>query len=273
MGKRIRISKEDEKKIINYYKSGKSILWISKQMTLGYPIIRRILAENNVEIDPQRKAHKHSFDLDFLEKQSENLAYFIGLMSTDGCVSAKSNRIYIELQLSDKETLDKIRNAMNLTREVKEYETSKGYKNAKLYLENKRAKEIMIYYGVIPNKTYDPNYKPPYNLDEEYFIHYLRGAFDGDGSVKKTGKYFSFQIDVNTVAVANYIVENLRKVGIDSDITINKHKSGYELYRVYFYGKEKGEKLYNLFYKHKPELFMKRKFNKFTSLLEDDSII
>ena len=72
MGKRIRISKEDEKKIINYYKSGKSILWISKQMTLRYSIIRRILAENTVEIDPQRKAHKHSFNLDFLEKQSEN---------------------------------------------------------------------------------------------------------------------------------------------------------------------------------------------------------
>ena len=45
----------------------------------------------------------------------------------------------------------------------------------------KKHKEDLATYGVVPNKTF--LLKPPYKLSEEFHLDYIRGYFDGDGSI------------------------------------------------------------------------------------------
>ena len=73
-------------------------------------------------------------------------------------VHKKENFIYLELQTSDKEILERINFTIGNSRPVKDYISQRGYKNSKLYFYNKEVKEILKDYHIVPNKTYDSSF-------------------------------------------------------------------------------------------------------------------
>jgi len=113
-------------------------------------------------------------------------AYYLGLLWADGTVTEDDIVIGLSGE-EDHEVLYYLAERVGLrperVRSVKKYkETHKQRKELKLC--GKRIVTLMQSYGIFPRKSYiDPPF--PEVLPEEFLADFLRGVFDGDGSVKK----------------------------------------------------------------------------------------
>lgn len=92
--------------------------------------------------------------------------------------------IRLELQLKDKDIIEKFKNVLNLTSKIT---YSKHKKNGVIsesviisFCSIKMAKDLEKY-GIVPNKTYITKHLP--TIPEEFERHFLRGLIDGDGSI------------------------------------------------------------------------------------------
>ena len=85
----------------------------------------------------------------FNKIDNQNKAYILGLLYADGCNYENTGTIKIDLQIDDEELLDKIKNELKYTGELKHYEqpdkyfpeTDKYYKSKDRLIDNARARE------------------------------------------------------------------------------------------------------------------------------------
>ncbi len=268
MGKIVEVN---ELKVVEYYLQPNSIKKTCKHFSIGEKRLRKILAKHNVDTrKPGEHCRVYNFNEDFFYHQSEELAYTLGLIAADGCVAERSNQVYIELRKQDAEVLEKIREAMGLTRPIKFYVTQRGYENCKLYIEDKNLKKILIErYHLPPNKTYNhKNFHVPLDsIDYHLIRHYIRGFFDGDGSVKKATSLV-FQLDSTCLhfltEIQQYLLETINiQLNLTSQFGENRR---IPLYRLYCYG-NKAKTVLDFLYKDNPKIYMKRKFEKFQKLI------
>lgn len=133
------------------------------------------------------RKRKYKLNLDYFENiDTEEKAYFLGLMAADGCVKkipTDSYCVCIGLQDRDKEILLKFNKSIGSTRPLF---FSRRYKphhrdRYRLIFSGKKIGNDLIKHGIVPNKTF--LLKHPAFLNKELFRHYLRGQSDGDGCI------------------------------------------------------------------------------------------
>ena len=136
MGKSIILTEEQEKQIIyNYtvlrYGQKKSGAFIPVSDT----VVKKVLKKYNIPIKTiqETNINKLFVNHNFFKTQSEDMAYWIGILGSNGSVNRKENQIYIELQRQDRELLEKLNITIENQRPIKDYETARGYENSKLY--------------------------------------------------------------------------------------------------------------------------------------------
>ncbi len=168
----------------------------------------------------------------------------------------------------DREILEKINAIIKNDRPVKDYETGRGYENSKIYFYSKVVKEELATYNIIPNKTYDPEYRFPDKLKEEFYPDYIRGLFDGDGSIKarKERNYPTWQIDSSSKQIVEKIQTYLNKFNIKTSI-YEMPKVNINIYRITCSNISGCKKIFDIMYYPEVNLYMKRKYNKYISLL------
>lgn len=268
MGKSIILTEEQEKQIIYNY----TVLKYGQKKAGAFipvsdKIVKKVLIKNNIPIKTiqETNVNKYFINHDYFKTQSEDLGYWLGILGSDGSVNKKENEIYIELQRQDKELLEKLNKSIENQRPVKDYETARGYENSKIYFYSAEIKKDLKDFKIIPNKTYDEKYGFPYKLNKKYYKDYLRGLFDGDGSIKK-GSSLTWQVDSVSLEIILELQAFLKENGIETQYTICPKKN-VNIYRLYCYGVEKVKKIYSLIYNTKSTLFLQRKKNKFEEFL------
>ena len=175
---------EQVKYIIEQYEYKKvSIKDISKQFNCSDGSIRRLLIRNNVKIR-DKLLYRNS---DYFENiDSSDKAYWLGIMYSDGCVCERANGRYsIELEMIDKEHIEKFRSALNADNHKISTIIHKNINNAKLsyaihIYDNKMAKDL-IKLGCIPRKSYYLSSIP--DINQEFIYDFIRGFVDGDGCI------------------------------------------------------------------------------------------
>lgn len=235
--------------------------------------IREVLDSNGIQRKTVQETNINSYGINHnffnISNQTANSAYILGLIASDGCISASNNQIYIELQREDRELLERVNKVLENERDVKDYTNNRNYDNSKVYFFSKQIKKDLSLFHLIPNKTYSKEYRFPELLDEQFFFNYLLGLFDGDGSVKASHDWTAWQIDTSSENIAYEIQQRLKRYGID--INVNKEKkTNITIYRCITYKKDNLIKLYNKLYTNIPmQLFLKRKYEKFTTILNE----
>lgn len=230
--------------------------------------ILNILKKHGVHIRSIQEANSSRYKIneDFFTSQNENMAYLLGLIASDGCISNTDNQIYIELKREDKDLLIKVNNLLQNEREVKDYETGRGYLNSKIYFYSSKIKKDLRDYNIVPNKTYSKDFKFPNMLQKQYYWDFIRGYFDGNGSTVNAGGSIRWQLDTPSEDMANKICAFLNENDIAA--TIEKlPKVNIVIYRVYAYNKTNAKKIFDFLYKDKT-IFLQRKKDKFISLMK-----
>lgn len=108
---------------------------------------------------------------------SANLAYAIGLLASDGCLSPPFS--LIDLTSDDREQLENFIRCLGIPLNITQKSGGNGKKYGRVQFKNVLFYEFLLSIGLTPkkSKTIGPLAIPP-----ELFWDFLRGLYDGDGS-------------------------------------------------------------------------------------------
>ncbi|MCU0666293.1 MAG: hypothetical protein MUF05_04265 [Candidatus Omnitrophica bacterium] len=108
-----------------------------------------------------------------------DLWYLVGLVTSDGCLSG--DKRHIDITSKDYGFLDKLKNALGLKNKIGTKNKERPNQAYYLQFSNKNLYEFLVAIGLKPNKSLSLG-----NLDvpEKFFVDFLRGLIDGDGSIR-----------------------------------------------------------------------------------------
>ena len=226
---------------------------------------------------------KLSVNKNFFKDWTSEMSYVLGFVVADGCVGVKrirkkdgTKQYYFNITSKDKPHLENIKKAMTARQKI--YFKSNGHSKRKDYcaiqIGHQEICKDLIILGILPRKTYNLN---PIKVPEKYFPDFVRGFFDGDGSVYIYEVNGTSQIKAGFVSPSfNFITEfNQRlckNLGV-SQKTIHQEvpkRRGRKmvLYSICFYVDD-CKKLAEFMYGNNPTLYLPRKrkiFEKWKSI-------
>ena len=167
---------EELEKLKKEYKN-KKVFELAQEFDRTAGAIRRILSKKGVK--KRICWHKYRIDHNFFSEWTKKSAYVLGLISADGCVNDRDKHYSVELSSKDKSLLENVKKLLNFTKNIE-----KSRNTFRLRIDNKAIYEDIIKKGILPRKS--KSLKFP-NVPEECLDQFIRGFFDGDGSVYQLG--------------------------------------------------------------------------------------
>ena len=112
-----KFTKEQEKEITLRYINGEKSTDLSKEFNCAYATILNIVKRNGGQSKSNSEAHTiyHCNDNYFSIIDSEDKAYFLGLLYSDGCIHDSQSRFLISLQEEDKYILELFKEKIKYT--------------------------------------------------------------------------------------------------------------------------------------------------------------
>ena len=176
------ITKEQKEEIVKYYKAKPMTQdEVAQKFKISLPSVIKILKEYKVKIYNKVQLfspnlNEHYFDI----IDTEEKAYFLGLIITDGCVhntKGKQPLVALTLQESDKYILERFKNAICSNKTV----TNDGRGCVNINILSRIMVNSLRKYGIDERKSLHTIF--PKNIPQELYPHLIRGILDGDGSV------------------------------------------------------------------------------------------
>lgn len=224
---------EEKLEIVNLYLAGLGITKIHKKTGRSAITISKLLKEKGIEkraIGSWTK--KYSCDEDKFEKiDTPEKAYWLGFLYADGCIT-KVNTVNVLLSKSERVHIEKFKRFLNATNPIEEREdmvsiNGKSWMqgSCKIRVGSKKLCNDLIKLGCLRKKTYILKWPNSEQVPEGYINHFLRGWFDGDGSIWITKKDDKTGLSITGTDEMNYpCQEYLKSKGIKS--VISRHPSG-----------------------------------------------
>lgn len=209
---------------------------------------------------------KFKFNESFFEKiDSEEKAYWLGFLYADG--TQNGNQFQICLKIDDKEHLEKFRKTIDSNHSIKKI-IKKNHKAgfaALFQISSKRFCKSLQDSGCVKNKTFIVKFP---HLPDYLNRHFIRGVFDGDGTIgimnKKYG-YKKWSIYSASQDFCKSITNILTKENIDVVLYERRYKDNRKPgFNVEIHKQNEFPKLYNYLYKD-ASVYLQRKKNKFYS--------
>ena len=193
------------------------------------------------------------------------MGYILGYIAADGCVYKRKNRknsYTLNITSKDKDNLLKM--GKNLSPDCS---TSTKYNSQKMpcsqiQISSREMCEDLMKLGIFPRKTSHLN---PIKVPEEYFPDFVRGFFDGDGSVyvyevNKTPQVKASFVSASFTFFVDFNRRLCKALNIPSKIIHQENPQEGKLirYSICFYVDDCG-KLAELMYGKNPFLYLPRK--------------
>lgn len=187
--KKIIFTQEQLNDIINKYQNQHlSLKSIGEEYNVSRSTITRLLKQNNVEI--KKTNHKYYANYRIFESiDSCEKAYWLGFIAADGCNYEREQNasITINIHQKDLEHLEKFKNFVNSNKPIEKYIQTHGFSNntpmCRFTLNSKDMSKDLSDKGIVPRKSLI--LEPP-KIDSKYYLPFILGYFDGDGSIFKT---------------------------------------------------------------------------------------
>lgn len=272
MNKRSKFSDEDFKnKAIELFNAGIK----SKEMSIKLGISKTALIRNlNIlGYNFDRSISMQTYTLDrnyFKEINSNEKAYWLGLIYADGSNKISRNTFVLGLKKEDSYILNILADSLKTNVPIKIQKDKKKIKEDfyRLEIYNKKLCLDLLSHGVFENKT--SILKQP-SLNTEYVYSFIRGYFDGDGSICTTTNDENHYKDSITFTGTKEITEYISKYIKDE---LNIHSCLYERhpdrdnnnYTISINGRLNVIKLCEKMYENKSNKFLIRKYQRFLKI-------
>lgn len=184
--------------ILSKYKELNSIIETAKFFNVSYETIRIVLRKNGFVSNKKKPVYSNTLKADyFKEINTEDKAYFYGLIKADGYIDKTRNRFALRLQERDVEILKRFCDALNLPQERLNRITRSEH--SVHYSPNRSdCFELAITHREFTSYLMDVKEESSLRKVPEHLVyHFIRGYFDGDGSISYSNvKKLKFQINI-----------------------------------------------------------------------------
>lgn len=202
----------------------------------------------------------------FFKEWTSEMSYVLGYIVADGCISVSKERkkhpFRLNITSKEKEHLERIKKALGSEHKISKKSGGNIKVAYQLQIRNPVICEDLIALRVVPRKTYNLG---PIKVPDKYFPDFVRGFFDGDGSVYIYKVNRTSQIKVGFVSASlpfiTHFNKNLCKAIGTPLKTIHKAKHKRRkipIYYINFYIDD-CEKLAKFMYGSNPKLYLPRK--------------
>lgn len=198
---------------------------------------------------------------------SKNFAYAIGLFVADGCVA--KNLRHITFSSKDREQISNFQKAIGIkVNEGKYYSGNKDIYAFRVQWSDVPFAEFLYTIGIIPNKS---KIIQKVDIPKNLFFEFLRGLFDGDGSVysykdKRWKNSFMFYISFASASLAFLLwLQGClnHTIGVKGHITTVKGRATAQLK----FAKKESYKIIKKMYNNKAVICLSRKKLKIDKIL------
>lgn len=279
MKKQKRLSDKDKIEVVRLYTEDlKTCSFIAKIYKVSVNAIISILKVRKIPIrnDQSILQRKYTINENYFDTiDTEDKAYFLGLLYADGCNNTKNNTVCISLKEDDKEILEKFNLAINSSRPIKYIITKKedgwNRKNQyKLSLSSRHLSESLVRLGCFKNKTYTLLFPTKEQVPKYLLKHFIRGYIDGDGclslyKLKKTGH---IKTNINITSTLNFCIELsnfLDSIKINS--YINQRRKTSKSKTLWISGRRQCLKFLNYIYSDST-IYLKRKHDIYIKIIK-----
>lgn len=166
------------------YLSGKTLREVEGVVGRSQTYIQRRLRIAGVPFRPPGGPKIYSLNEDFFEIiDQEEKSYWVGFIAADGCILDKAPVLSLHLSSKDKNQLEKFKKTLDSNKPIYNniINEKRKYPACIITIQSKKIKTDLIDKGIIPRKSLV--LKPPKNIPNHLIRHWIRGYFDGDGSV------------------------------------------------------------------------------------------
>lgn len=205
--------------------------------------------------------HIPSYNEKFFNVWSNELTWLVGIVLSDGHVSAINSGKFVKVKMCDKDVIEKIKILTGYTKHLYiHYPKNPRYKTA--YSVDLRGNIIWQFFtdlGMDNHKSY--NAKFPI-VDDKYIMHVIRGVFDGDGSISmsRNTSYPSARI-CGTPPVVDFISGYL-------GLHCTRHPNSASNVIIQYTGERALRFLNNIYVGSTKSTRMNRKYNKYLDALK-----
>ena len=140
-------------------------------------------------VDPNKlRKYDYSKTENIFEKiDTEEKAYWLGMLYADGYVANNRNTIALSLKEEDYNHIVKFRKFLNLTnkpiRKKIKHKDNKNYIGYEFSINNEKVKNDLCNLGCMPNKTFKIKFPSDEIVPPDLKQHFIRGYLDGDGCI------------------------------------------------------------------------------------------
>lgn len=220
----------------------------------------------------RERQYERNCEYNVFEKvDTEEKAYWLGFIYADGSIDITGQRhsVVLELQERDKSHLVKFQEFLQTKN--KNIYTSKRDGCCTVSVGNVKLVQDLIKLGATPNKTFSLSF--PYFIDVGLQHHFMRGFFDGDGSVYIKKNKGTPQLTFGVVGASEDFIRDYENILINNT-GINRTKpeikksitNGTNILTFKHHGNIQCKKIYDFLYKD-ATVYLERKKDIFEKLI------
>lgn len=178
-----------QQRLVELVNEGKSGHQIANELRVNYTTVHRWLRKLGLNLPNYHNELK--FDNTIFDSiDTEEKAYWLGFLYADGYISTERDAVELSLMGSDVEHLEKFRTFLGYKNPVRMGVVKcnkKEFSRCRLHLVNKHFRDTLIQLGCLPKKSLKLNFpNESVFASKELIRHFIRGYFDGDGSITHT---------------------------------------------------------------------------------------
>lgn len=224
--------------LTNQFEQGKSRLEIATLINVSDDTIEYWRKKFNIP-KPNTRIGRYKIDENYFHNiDTEEKAYWLGFIMADGCVGKinannEPYRFYLGLKSDDRDHLKKFKNCIQYEGPIKDkiIHDKRGFDSSisSLTINSIIFCRNLSYNNIHPNKTGFETI--PDNVPKNLVKHFIRGYFDGDGSICKISKSQKYRIHLGSASetIIRQIQIYLKQHGININYYVDNN------YRKPFY--------------------------------------
>lgn len=261
---------EEKEKIIKYYYDNPNVKVkeIGQHFKLTKRAMGKLFKEFNIS---SRRKNRYTLNEHFFDSIDNELkAYLLGYLFADGFVGDEEyNNIVFSQKKDDMEAVELFKESIEYTGELRIFEPGKAsFKNSQDHVVVNFSSEHMANklrnYGLLKKESY----KSLPKIDNNLLRHFVRGFFDGDGSITLTKSHYKDKVYYSgalDIIVNKNLVDFFLNLFSDIHFTIDQSKTDYMVY-LKCHSKKGVKFFYDYFYKDS-KYFLSRKKRKFDEII------
>jgi len=259
-----------EQKICKEYAGGDSIYDLEQKYGVSHTTVWRILKRYRVGRRTLSEAGRR-YQVDyhhFSRIDTPKKAYFLGFLAAEAHLCPKDKRgsaqLVVRLALRDKEHLKKLLNEIGSNHPIHIYSRLK-HPSCAIYIRSDALVEDLHRYGI--PFAWGPAKFP--QIDPEFYSHFIRGFWDGDGTLTKSGGDWMWKLYGQLPLLSAVQRVLVRSCGL-SKTKISKKANSEAAYVLIYNGNKQVPRIVRWMYRNAdPSMWLNRKVERAEEMFEN----